>query len=398
VQAAIVAILLAVGATARADVEGATRLTMFREPGTTGNVQVIHPQADVGASLGGGTGLRAGYEVDLVSGATPVTFGPSEGPDAVSGATGFSDQRQAARGALSVETATMQIDAGYSYGWERDYRSHTVAVAGRGDFLERNFTLGLGYTLNLDSVCDQNNDAAAGPLDLQPLPSSDGCFVPDHQSTVSRRLVVHSFEPALAWSATPRLLLQFGVTIQTADGFQSNPYRRVQLGAERRAPQEHIPRLRQRFALFGRAHQAFPDWRASVTAMARVYRDTWALQAATAELGINKYLGPAILIGLRGRYHAQSGAAFYRTGAELRVLGPRGRYWTGDRELSPFSTALGGVKLSYIKRRERQSAALIEELELGVRFDFLFYDLPAGAPNADRTSAMVTQAGLSLRF
>jgi hypothetical protein len=122
-----------------------------------------------------------------------------------------------------VNTALVGLAAGYSYGWEKDYRSHTLSASARGDFLERNFTLGLAYTRNFDSVCDQNNQNAQGPLDLLALASSENCFKVGVEDVVERKVATHTFEPSLVWTATPRLLLQGGGTLQVIDGFQSSP-------------------------------------------------------------------------------------------------------------------------------------------------------------------------------
>ncbi len=399
-RAARLIVLLAVAtapAGARAHVEGASRVTLFSEPGKGGSgISVVHPQGDVSADLADTLSLNAGYEVDVVSGSTPRIFGPSSGPDAVSGATKFKDLRQAAHAGFGIQSSIIGVSAGYSYGWESDYKSHTGSVAAHGDFLDRNFTLSLAYTRNFDFVCDQNNDAAASPLELQALTSSQGCFTAE-PSLVTRRLDVHTFEPALTWTASPRLVLQTGATLQVADGFQASPYRRVLVGSQGHTPQEHVPGLRQRYAVFVRGNYALPFIKASLSMMGRAYRDTWDLRAATGEAALQKYLGPSIIVGLRGRYHQQGGAVFYRTATNYIVDGPAGQYWTGDRELSPMKTILAGVKLSYL-RRAQQPDAVLDELELGVKAEMLLYRIDPDAPNASRKSAFITQVALALRF
>jgi hypothetical protein len=391
---------VAVAPPARATVEATSTITLFREASSSAPIQVLHPQVDVAAELGKWAGINAGYEVDAVSGATPRAYGSasetSEGVDAVSGATEFDDQRQQARAGLSVNTPLVGLSAGYSYGWEKDYRSHTLSAAARGDFLERNFTFSLAYTRNFDQVCDQNNENAQGPLDLLNLSSSENCFKTGVDDVVSRNVATHTFEPSLVWTATPRLLLQGGGTLQVIDGFQSSPYRRVFVGNQGRSPQEHVPTLRQRYALFGRARLALPELRAAASAMGRVYRDTWDLRAATAEAELLKYLGPSIIVGFHGRYHLQSGVIFYRTANQLRTLGPVGRYWTGDRELSPLHTALGGVTLAYLRRPQGKS--WYEEIEVNVKFDVMKYFVDEGGPSADRTGAITSMVGGALRF
>lgn len=378
-------------------VEAATRLTLFREPSTSNaGVTVIHPQADVVATASNSLQLSAGYELDMVSGATPRTYGVKV--DAVSGATHFADQRHAARAGFGYDTGVIAWTGSYSYGWENDYRSHTLSVGAHGDFFERNFTLGLAYTRNFDSVCDNNNARAQGLLDLQPLANSAHCFASGETDVVTRPVNIHTFEPSLAWTATPRLLLQAGVTLQVLDGFQSNPYRAVLVGSQGRAPQEHTPEHRQRTAVFGRLAYAIPTFRMSATLSGRLYRDTWDVTAGSSEALLQKYLGPAILISLRGRYHTQTGAIFYRTAFDYQTKGTVGSYWTGDRELSPLSSWLAGFKLAYLRRRGQQVDAWFDEVELNVKFEGLFYALPTGAPNADRSQALIWQGGLALRF
>ncbi len=68
------------------------------------------------------------------------------------------------------------IGASYAYGWENDYRSHSLSVTTRDDLYDHNFTLAVSYTHNWDSVCDANNSMAETALDLQPLTSSAHCF------------------------------------------------------------------------------------------------------------------------------------------------------------------------------------------------------------------------------
>ena len=55
--------------------EAAARVTMFDEPSNKNiGVRVIHPQADVSATVASTLGVAAGYSADVVSGATPATF------------------------------------------------------------------------------------------------------------------------------------------------------------------------------------------------------------------------------------------------------------------------------------------------------------------------------------
>lgn len=380
--------------------QAAQRVTLFREPSSENKgVLVIHPQTDASAALGSAFSLAAGYSVDIVSGASPAVFGPRNGVDAVSGATNFSDTRQQVRGGFSYDRPAASLAASYSYGWESDYRSHSVSASTHTDSVDHNYTLALAYTHNFDSVCDANNQGvAADSLNLRPLTSSAHCFDSTQTDVTSHRLHIDSFEPSLTWTMTPRLVVQAGGTAQILDGFQSNPYRSVLLGGQHRTPQEHLPEFRQRYAVFGRLAYAFPNARASGLLMARVYRDSWAVQSLSGEAVLNKYLGQAFLFSLVNRYHIQQAASFYRGGNDYRNLGPVGSFWTGDRELSPMSNYLLGGKMALLRRPEQERSSWFVEMELDVKVELLLYFVAPDAPNADRKFANIWQAAFSLRF
>lgn len=400
-------IMVAAAAPAAANTEATSRVTYFREPSSDNKgIQVIHPQVNASAALGSTFNLNAAYEVDIVSGATPSVFRPRSSVDAVSSATPFSDTRHQAGGGFSFDRPTSGIAFSGSYGWESDYRSITVSGVTRTDLLDHNFTLALGYTHNFDEVCDTNNIAVASqPLSLKALTSSAHCFTGDTDPSTMRtyttkhRLHIDTLEPSLTWTATPRLVIQGGGTIQILDGFQSNPYRRVLVGSSNHEPQEREPELRQRYALFARAAYAFADTRASVMVLGRIYRDSWAVQAATSELIMQKYFGNALLLAARGRFHIQEGASFYRDARNYVIRGPAGSYWTGDRELSPMSNYLAGGKLAFLRRPAQEKSSWFVEMELDLKVEVLVYRLKSpDAPNADRSFAHIWQGAFAMRF
>jgi hypothetical protein len=394
----VAAIAFAAPARAEDPTEASARLTYFREPATDNKgITVIHPQVDAAAPLGGGLGVAAGWEADAVSGATPAVFGPHVGVDAITKATPFHDFRQQVHGGFTYNRPDAGIGASYAYGWENDYRSHSLSATARDDLYDHNFTLVLSYSHNWDSVCDNNNSTAVTAADLHPLTSSAHCFTSD-PTVVTQPLAIDAVETSLSWTMTPRLVVQGGGTIQILDGFQSNPYRSVAIG-QVREPQEHEPNYRQRYAVFARAAYAFPQWRASGIGMARLYEDSWAMQAVTGDLVVNKYLSSVMLLTLRGHYHLQSGASFYRNGQEYVTLGPAGQYWTGDRELSPMSNYLVGGRMAFLRRPQQERSSWFAEMEADVKYELLVYHVDSvNAPNADRPYAHILQGSFSVRF
>jgi Protein of unknown function (DUF3570) len=374
--------------------EAAARVTMFDEPSDKNiGVRVIHPQADVSATVASALAIAAGYSADVVSGATPATF------DVVSAATKFSDTRHLVHGGLGYERSDGGLAGAVAYGWESDYKSFVLSGNTHHDLYEHNFTLALAYSHNWDTVCDADNTAAAGQvLELVPLTSSAGCFT-NMPGYTTHSLSIDTFEPSLAWTMTPRLVVQGGATIQILDGFQSNPYRKVGVGSQNRTPQEHLPEFRQRYALFARLSYAFPELRGSTYAMVRGYDDSWAVRAITADLVGTKYIGQSMLASIRAHYHLQGGASFYRNSDGYRILGPAGQYWTGDRELSPMGNYLLGGKLSFFRRPQQERASWFVEIELGGKYELLIYRPESiFAPNADRKFAHIIQGAATIRF
>ena len=374
--------------------EAAARVTMFDEPSSKNiGVRVLHPQADVSATVASAVNFAAGYSADVVTGATPATF------DTVSAATKFSDTRHLVHGGFGFERSDGGISFAGAYGWESDYKSTVISGTTHHDLYEHNFTLALAYSHNFDTVCDADNTAAAGlPLDRVALANSSGCFT-STPGYVTHSLQIDTFEPSLSWTMTPRLVLQGGATIQILDGFQANPYRKVLVGSQSRTPQEHLPDFRQRYALFARLAYAFPELRASVLGMIRGYDDSWAVKAFTADVTGTKYLGQSMLISGRAHWHVQGGASFYRDAMGYQILGPAGQYWTGDRELSPMGNYLVGGRFSFFRRPQQERSSWFVEMELGGKYEFLYY-LPQSpyAPNADRKFAHIVQAAFATRF
>ena len=138
---------------------------------------------------------------------------------------------------------------------------------------------------------------------------------------------------------------QLTYTGQVIQGFQSDPYRSVVLGEGLKA-QENEPTERAREAVTARLAWYLRSIKAAVRLSVRGYYDTWAIESGTVEGEFEKSIGESLRVMARGRLYKQTGAVFWSddyTGG-LPPLGPRGQYWTGDRELSPFWSWLTGVR------------------------------------------------------
>ncbi len=406
---ASMSVALCAPSSARAEDRVDTTITWFSErraqaAGSTTTLDVYHPQFDLGLDLGENFSLSAGYEADIVSGATESLYAASPlGVDAVSSATTFSDTRQVGKGGLAFQGRRSRLFAGYSYGFERDYRSHSVSVGAAIDLPGKNTTLALSYTHNFDQVCDLDNGDAT-PLERRALTGANKCFdTAADATTVSHDIAIDTTEASLTQNVSPTAVLQLGVHGQVLNGFQSNPYRRVRVfGVD---AQENSPLVRGRVALFVRANLAFPRAHGKLGMAVRGYADTWGVESVSAEMDYHQYLGTRVLFRLRTRVYQQSAAVFFEDAVDYENLGSIGAYHTGDRELSPLRSVLVGGKMSYIAAADESGSVwgLFDELDFHLRADGVWaQSLTETAPGGDVTGLLpdmiVVSLGLLMRY
>jgi hypothetical protein len=351
VAAALGTACFAVAAPVRAQVVDLdTTHSVFYEAPTNTHMLVYSPGATITARPWTWLEVAGGWQADVVSGASVATkagaaYGATHNADVVTTAS-VHDFRNVGLGSLTFKGENTSLTAGYSYGIEHDYESNSVNVSARTDAFQHNTQFELAYAHNFDVVCDRVQDTA---LQNQPtlwtaLENSNGCFSSDPTRT-THDIAVDTYEASWAQSWTPVLETQLTYSAQLVDGFQSDPYRAVIIGEGVKA-QEHVPNDRAREAVTARAAYYLRSIRSALRLSLRAYHDTWAIDSGTAELEFEKSLGESVRIMLRGRGYRQGGAVFwsddYAAGAP--PLGAKGQYWTGDRELSPFWSWLGGLR------------------------------------------------------
>src|SRR5260370_7305525 len=95
--------------------------------------------------------------------------------DALPPATQFTDTRHAFHGGAELRLGPTAVDAGYTYAFENDYRSHAIDASARVDLWGKNTTFKLGYAHNFDTVCNVDNTAAT-PLQGKSLAPSKSSF------------------------------------------------------------------------------------------------------------------------------------------------------------------------------------------------------------------------------
>jgi hypothetical protein len=361
-------------------VEVDLRSGVFVEPSATSEMTVITPSAGLSAVPWEWLELSAEWEADIVSGASEtVKAGPllAGNPDIVSAAS-VVDERHVFGGSVGLRRGGTELSVGGSYGAERDYRSRALGVAAGTDFLQKNTRIELAYARGFDEVCDVQRPETLHPTLRPALPSSEGCFRSGGER-VSRDVEIDTFQGAWTQAWTPILETQLVVTGSLQHGFLGNPYRAVVIGPTGQTAQEHHPDDRARVAAALRARVFVRPIRTAVGLEVRGYRDSWDVLGQTYALELEKSLWPWLRLRARGRHHRQTGALFWSddyTGGEP-LHGPRGQYWSGDRELSPLGSWLAGVRAvaSARGRPGDRIVGILLDLEAGLGVDALWTEL-----------------------
>jgi hypothetical protein len=299
-------------------------------------------------------------------------------------------------GGLTLTRDQTELSATYSYGTESDYRSQAISVSAGTSFLQNNTRMVLSYSRGFDTVCTTAYSETDEPSNRLALTSSEGCFDSSADNRAERELNLDNFQAAWTQNWTPVMNTQVVLTGALQNGFLENPYRSVEVAPAGDTALEHHPENRARMALALRVRYYVKPIKVAFGFGARGYRDTWDILSHTYELSAERHLLPWLRFMARGRYYAQSRALFWSndyTGGEPQT-GPRGQYWSGDRELSPLSSySLGGrFEIEKNAPRDERVALLFKALGGGVSLDAIKTDLSDftwGTQKPDDTLALL---------
>lgn len=378
----------ALRAQSTADVTG----TYFYESGGPLHMKVFNPAVGASAGVGEHVSLQAGWEADVVTGASVAVVDAPGDVDAITSATKLDDLRHVFRGGATVRGDTTRLAGSYAYGFERDYRSHSLALSAATELFDRNSTLEISYGRGWDSVCDLHQPNAEEAVERQRLPDSSGCFGKAADRT-THAIDLHSLQGAWSQAWTPIFNTQWSLSAQLISGFQSNPYRAVWLG--RAAAQEHHPNERARYGTTVEARIWLRPIGGALQLAARLYRDTWDIASVSSEAAYERGLGGLFRVRVRGRYYHQGGAAFY---SDDYGLNPRGQYFTGDRELSPMRSWLVGARFDFTPD---VASSFLDTLRVVLKADLLRHDFDAfhyGAVAVPNRSSIFATLGVDATF
>jgi hypothetical protein len=399
-------LLCALSSEAAAQVaEFAPRASVFWEPSSTSHLLVINPSGELSVNPTEWLDVHAGYEADIVSGATEsLKGGRLSTVDIVSSATDFHDTRHQFAGGFGLNRDGTKLSATYTHGRESDYRSNAISVEAGTTFLQKNTELTMAYGRGFDQVCTTAFADSDSPSVKQPLDNSTGCFK-TAENRKSREVDLDNFQAGWTQTWTPVFATQLVLYGALQHGFLENPYRAVVIAPAGDQALENHPDNRTRMAAGLRAKYYARPIATAFSAAARIYRDTWDIWGQTYELEAERYLFPQLRVMAHARYYRQSGALFWSddyTGGEPED-GPRGQYWTGDRELSPLWSYLVGGRVLYRKEADPQHRFLSVMLgfEASLSFDLMqtvLEDFTWGGVKPDDGLGLLGTLGLKGEF
>jgi hypothetical protein len=380
-------LLVASVASAAATGEAAAGVAVYAQPAPGAALVVVTPSAKANVAPTKWLELDVHWLADVVTGATPRTYGP---PDVVSAATSFSETRNLVGAGSEFKIGLAAINVGYSYGTESDYRSHLLRGGIKLDLFHHNTVLALDYSHSFDSICDLAQ--ASAPLLLRrPLDSSRACFT-DNLDLTTDSLGIDTLEAAWVQTISRKWVASLIGGYQHLSGFQSNPYRSVRLSRGLFLAQESHPAVRDRGSITARVRYAIERTRGSLGFDLRLYRDTWAVQSFTADASYEQPLSHTRSdwrFAVHARGYVQSGAFFFRDASATDSYdraGPVGQFFTADQALAPLADVTAGGRFSWTSPpRDRRHWRAFQELRATVSLDYIkIIALTPDPPNALR--------------
>ncbi len=380
---------------ATAQVTVNTTTTFYRESGGPLEQTTYNPSLHIRGDVQDVFTVRAGWEADIVSGASVAVVDAPGAIDAITSATKWDDLRNTASGGIGIASDFARLDATYTYGHESDYRSHGFQLAATAELFERNTRFEVSYGRGFDKLCNLSQPRAQEAVDQQRLPTSDGCFGGDER--VALDVDLHTLQAGWTQAWAPIFVTQVTLTAQVLDGYLSNPYRAVWLG--RASAQEHHPSRRGRYAAGLALRLWIEPLSGALQLFGRVYRDTWDVFSITAEVAYELTVTEGLRVRLRGRYYNQGRAAFYSNDYSRF---PRGQYFTGDRELSPMSSWVVGGRLEWdLPSNDEGTVGPFAGFSIVAKFDWVkfdFRDFNYGAREVPNDRGITAALGLEARF
>ena len=326
--------------------------------------------------LAPGVALKGAYVYDGISGATP-TGGPAPaGSSQVPTKVINPDIRRAGYLEPNFKFGRHTFAPQVAYSRENDYESVGLSFNYRVDFNQRNTTLNLGVAHNFDRV--------------------GGFYLGNRR----RKKDATDFLLGLTQVLTPTTLLNVTLTLGTADGYLSDPYKGFRFTGypdPNALFPDNRPGHRTKQIVSTTLTQFVEPLNGSAELTYRFYHDSQALIGHTVTLEWFQSFGQRLTIAPLVRYYRQSQACFYRlsfdadpSDTENPPLVPIPQFYSADYRLSTLQTLTYGVSLSLKVWRQCFLDAAYKRYEMR--------GLDGVTPQSSYAAANIYTVGLRLHF
>jgi hypothetical protein len=327
-------------------------------------------------SLSSWLALRGSVVYDGISGATPKGGPPPAGSRQVA-LEEIDDTRYAGTLETDFRFGRHTLRASLALSYESDYESVAPSLNYLVDFNQRNTTLQLGVAHNFDRI-------------------TDGIYIPPGTLAKDSTDFLIGFTQVL----TPKTLFNATLTLGTADGYLSDPYKGFRFSGYP-DPDALFPekrpghRTKQIFSVS--LSQFIERLNGSPELTYRFYHDSFGLFAHTATVEWFQKFGKQVVVAPLFRYYEQAAADFYRLSFDADPSDPDNpnnalvpQFYSSDYRLSKLRTLTYGVSTTV---RVRKWLALDAAYK---RYEMLGLDGATAASNYPK--ANIWTVGLRLNY
>jgi hypothetical protein len=340
-----------------------------------GGMSIDGPSILLRKKIGNYVSVSANYYVDSISGASI---------DVLATASPYEEERtENSVGVDFLHNKTL-MSLNYTTSSENDFEAESIHLGVSQDIFGDHTTLTLGYSKGNDEVGKTGDDNFLELAERQ------------------------NYRLGITQVITKNMILGLSVENISDQGYLNNPYRSVRfLDASSargyRFETEVYPNTRRSNAAAITANYYLP-YRASVYGEAKVFSDSWGIEANTVKLGYIHTFGEDWIVELRGRHYQQDKADFYQ---DLYTRSAEFNFRARDKEMSTFNNLSLGLSLTY--EFQFSAANFFKKSTINLDLDHVNYDYddfrnvlavdaPIGAEPLYQFSANITRLYVSIFY
>jgi hypothetical protein len=340
------------------------------------NVTITGPSLLARKKIGKNLSVSANYYVDSISSASV---------DVVSYASPYTEERKEYSIGVDYLWGDSILSAGFSNSDESDFTSNTAYFGIAQEVFGGLTTVSLSFARGADEISQADNPA----FDVE---------------EADRRI----YRLGVSQVITKNFVMTVDFEAITDEGYLNNPYRQVRyvnaLDTQLFSTEPELyPETRTSGALAVGGRYFLAGGPSAVYANARMYGDSWGIEAWNAKVGYTYTLRSKWLFDASYRYYTQTGADFY---SDLFPNANSQTFYGRDKEISTFNDHSFKLDVTYDFSVDKWTFLKRGTANLSynyVIFDYDdFRDIPAGGPAGEEPlfgfSADIIQAYLSFWF